>query len=171
MSINKFKILSINEWKESDNYMIHKFFKSKKKYFKKLFESNELYKDLELDRFDYDTSAISDEVRFGYLFFSDKEFDYKLTLIIDYELLKGEQTPETEEIEEVENEEESEEIDNEEDLTPEFIITEVEYKLSGNKIGDLEDYDVVNTKINEDELTDDFIITLISEFKEKNEID
>lgn len=74
---------TINEWKESDNYLISKWFDDKKKYLTKLFEENELLQDLEFDYFEFDAGRYA-ELYVGQLFFNEEEYQYKLTILIDY---------------------------------------------------------------------------------------
>ena len=73
---------TINEWKESDNYLISKWFHDLKIKIKKIFE-NEVLEELVFDYFEYDASRM-DELYIGQLFFNETEYQYKLTFLIDY---------------------------------------------------------------------------------------
>jgi len=78
---------TINEWKESDNYIISKWFDDKKKYIEKLFENNELLQDLEYDYFEFDASRMAN-LYVGQLFFNEEDIQYKLTILVDYKQLE-----------------------------------------------------------------------------------
>lgn len=73
---------SINEWKESDNYIISKWFNDMKKSIEKIFEKDVL-SELEYDYFEYDASRY-DELYVGQLFFNEDAYQYKLTILLDY---------------------------------------------------------------------------------------
>ena len=146
--IKKIKIHSINEWKESDNYILFQWYNNKEKYIKKLFDNNEMYKELNFERFDFDSTIIT-MVKFGYIFFDDNEFDYTLEIVVDYnKIIDG----------------------NKDNKTENIIIEEAEYKLKGKNKRDDVILTPVSSVITDEEITKDFLITLISEFKEKNEI-
>lgn len=147
--IKKIKIHSINEWKESDNYILFQWYNNKEKYIKKLFDNNEMYKELNFERFDFDSTIIT-MVKFGYIFFDDNEFDYILEIIVDYnKILTG---------------------DSGKNQNDNIVIEEAEYKLKGKNKNDDIILTAVSSIITDEEITKDFLITLISEFKEKNEI-
>lgn len=147
--IKKIKIHSINEWKESDNYILFQWYNNKEKYIKKLFDNNEMYKELNFERFDFDSTIIT-MVKFGYIFFDDNEFDYTLEIIVDYNKIITD--------------------DSGKNQNDNIVIEEAEYKLKGKKKRDDVILTPVSSVITDEEITKDFLITLISEFKEKNEI-
>lgn len=147
--IKNFKICTINEWKESDNYILFQWYNNKEKYIKKLFDNNEMYKELNFERFDFDSTIIT-MVKFGYIFFDDNEYDYTLEIIVDYNKIITD--------------------DSGKSQTDNIIIEEAEYKLKGKSKKDDEILTPVSSVITDEEITKDFLITLISEFKEKNEI-
>lgn len=141
-----FKIFSINEWQESDNYTLNEWYMEKKYFIEKLFDENEVYKDLSFTKFSHDNTRIGD-VRFGYVFFDDNNIDYKLEIIIDFKKITNDYTN-----------------DNV------FVIDEAEYILYGNYINSDEKLKSIKSTITDEEITDDFIITLISEFSEINKL-
>lgn len=162
--IKTVRLYQFNEWVESDNYIISKWYKEKNNFIKKLFETNELYKDLEYERFVFDSSIVSD-TKFGYLFFNDGTNSYKLEIVLDYNKILQNNTPS----ESPENEEETEDeetIDTNDSVIEGIVIEEFDLILNSTTENTVE---VIST-LNDDELIDDFLINLISEWKEKNEI-
>lgn len=137
----KYKIYSsINEWKESDNYIIFKYFKNKEIFFKNLFNTKQNYRELEYERFEHDSTIVS-SIKFAYLFFSDNDFNYKLELSLDYDA-----------------------------LMKDMAIEECLYQLSMTSKHDDQIYESIESSIKDDELLDDTLISLISEIKEKNNL-
>lgn len=144
----KFKIYSINEWMESDNYIINEWFMEKSKFIESLFDENEFYRNLSFTNFTHDNSLIGD-IRFAYVFFDDNEIEYKLEIGVDFKKLTNNYSPSNTQI----------------------VISEAEYKLSGEYINSEDTLQHIISVLSDDDITDDFIINLISEFKSKNEID
>ncbi len=73
--------MTINEFKESPTYLLSVWFKSKEKTVKNWFENKELG-DLEFEYFEFNTSSIT-PMYYGYLFFHEKDIEYKLQIGID----------------------------------------------------------------------------------------
>lgn len=167
MIIKEVKIYSIKEWVESDNYIITKWYNEKNKYLKKLFETNELYKDLEYERFVFDSSIVS-ETKFGYLFFNDGKYSYKLEIVLDYNKILQNTKPSVAPENEDEGEDEETPTETEESPIEGIIIEEYDLILNATDVSGLSE---VMSTLKDDELIDDFLITLISEWKEKNEIE
>lgn len=79
---------TLNEWKESDNYLISKWFHDLQIKIKKMFESD-LLSELEFDYFEYDATRM-DTVYVGQLFFNEDDYQDKLTILVDYAQLQEE---------------------------------------------------------------------------------
>lgn len=146
--LKQIKIYNINEWKESDNYTLFKWYKEKENYIKNLFDTNQMYKDLNYEKFDFDSTNLNN-VKFGYVFFDDKEYDYTLEIIIDYDKII---------------------TADKDDLIDNIVITEADYNLKCKSKTNDNILTNVLSSIKDDEITKDFIINLISEIKEKNNI-
>lgn len=80
------KTYTLNEWKETDNYLIAKWFNDLKIKIEKMFE-NDTLNELEFDYFEYDASRL-DQLYIGQLFFNESEYQYKLTILVDYKELE-----------------------------------------------------------------------------------
>ncbi len=74
------KILSLNEWKESPNYLFDKWFFSKKTEIEKTFVENN--DGLEYDYFEYDSDSYGD-VHVAFIFFNEEEYQWKIELQVD----------------------------------------------------------------------------------------
>lgn len=72
---------SINEWKESTNYMFDKWFHDIKKTIENWFQEDS-FNELEFNYFEYDSSNI-DPIYIGFLYFNENETQWKLQIIID----------------------------------------------------------------------------------------
>lgn len=84
------EILSINEWKESDNYIIGKWY-NKLKYTIEDWFNDDMYKQLKFDDYTYDVFGYK-QIYIGILNFNENEkYQYKLELIVDPLLLDKEQ--------------------------------------------------------------------------------
>lgn len=80
--MKQFKIYSINEWKDSVNYHISKYFFALKKEIETWFETSDILHDLEYDEFKFDSSLVA-QIYPAYLYFHEESIQYKLELIID----------------------------------------------------------------------------------------
>lgn len=72
---------SLNEWKDSNDYLMQKWFKTKENDFAKSFESG-ILKDLEYDGFDYEDDDFRG-IYYGTLSFNEPEYEWKVELVID----------------------------------------------------------------------------------------
>jgi len=133
-----YKIYMLNEWKESSAYMYTKWFNDIEKDFRKYFES-EIYKELEFDSFEYDSTLLN-EIQTGFLYFHEKEYQYKLEIIID-----------------------NSEIEEDEIINIELRLQGFQL-LSGELIGEIKSDIVVK------DISENLILELISKFKEEYEI-
>jgi len=77
------EILSFNEWKESDNYILDTFFQKINKESKTWFDNNE---ELEYDDFEFDSNDIA-SIYVSTLTFHETDVQYKLNIIVDSEIL------------------------------------------------------------------------------------
>lgn len=82
-----FKVYSFNEWKESDEYYLQKWFINKKLSVTKWFEGAELA-DLEFDYFEFDTTHTYG-VASAILYFHEEGVQWKLFMKIDTEASAG----------------------------------------------------------------------------------
>jgi hypothetical protein len=73
-------IVSINEWSESPQYIIGKWYKDLEKQIKKWF--NDELSEFEFNYFEYNVSS-SSMIYVGTLYFNDAEYMHKLEIIID----------------------------------------------------------------------------------------
>lgn len=79
---------TMNEWKESNNYLISKWFNDLKIKIEKMFKSD-LLSEIEFDYFEYDAARL-DTVYVGQLFFNEEDYQDKLTILVDYDQLQEE---------------------------------------------------------------------------------
>lgn len=128
---------NINEWKESDNYLISKWFHDLQKKIEKMFE-DETLSELEFDYFEFDPSRMND-LYVGHLFFNetDLKIQYKLTILVAYS-----------------------ELEEEGDINL-FNIKFNGYDITENElIGTIE-----NSDINTSDFNENYILQLINDFK------
>lgn len=83
--MKKFKILSLNEWKESTSYIYQSFFNDLKKKFESFFQN---YDELTFEYFEYDSTVILGQVQIAYFYFNEKEIAYKIEIIVDVETVE-----------------------------------------------------------------------------------
>lgn len=82
-----FKIYTINEWKETVNYSLSKSFLNLKNQIIEWFENDDLLKELEFDKFEFD-SSITAQIYPAYLFFNENDYQYKIEFVVDINLLE-----------------------------------------------------------------------------------
>lgn len=75
--------MTINEFKESDNYLLGKWFLDKKREIESWF-NDEQFRELDFSYFEYDTSMTT-PIYVGFLYFNENDIQYKLEIIIDKE--------------------------------------------------------------------------------------
>jgi hypothetical protein len=131
---------SINEWKESANYLFAKWFDNIKKDVEEWFKSD-TYKDFEYDYFEYD-SAHNGPIYVAFVYFNESNIQWKLEIILDSNELSEDDT-----------------IDN-------ISIQLFGYDKKGGKTSE----DLLGElakDLTEPELNPDLLFELISEFKDK----
>lgn len=129
----------LNEWKESSSYMYTKWFADLGKQLEQYFETD-IYNELEFDEFEYDSTLLN-AIQTGFLYFHEKEFQYKVEIIIDNEKVEEDE------------------------------IIDVEFRLQGFRISDGENIGTVQTDTVVKDINEDLLINLINQFKEEYELD
>jgi hypothetical protein len=106
----QYRILSINEWRESSAYVYQQWFADKEREIKKFFES-ESYSELEFDDFDYDSTLIIG-IQTGLLYFHERDVQYRAEVVVDSDMVTD-------------------------DIIAEFDILLFAYDIDGNQLGDV----------------------------------
>jgi len=106
----QYRILSINEWRESSAYVYQQWFADKEREIKKFFDS-ESYSELEFDDFDYDSTLIIG-IQTGLLYFHERDVQYRAEVVVDSDIVTD-------------------------DIIAEFDILLFAYDMDGNQLGDV----------------------------------
>jgi hypothetical protein len=106
----EYRILSINEWRESSAYVYQQWFADKEREIKTYFES-ESYSELEFDDYDYDSTLVVG-IQTALLYFHERDVQYRAEVVVDSDMVQD-------------------------DIIAEFDILLFAYDMEGNQLGDV----------------------------------
>lgn len=170
-------VLTFNEWKDSDDYKINKWFIDKKIIIEKWFEEPSL-SELEFDYFEFDTSNNLYELYVAELYFHEKIIQYTLQFLIDPTVLTESIINEAEDepVQETPAQETPTQDVPAQETAPiqgdvpvqgdnKFTITKIKLVLKGFNIENSELIGTTEREVADNELNTDLLIQLINEFK------